>query len=99
MSGRKAYVRPVSPLYAEVDFDPAVLGAKVIAAASTQEKLDIAVKHGGADFTVDYSQPDWQKQVMKITGGKGVDVVYDPVGKIKGRFLSRTWFGLSLRTA
>jgi NADPH:quinone reductase len=62
----------------------AVLGAKVIAAASTQDKLDISTKYGGADYGVNYTKPDWQKEVMKITGGKGVDVVYDPVGMIKG---------------
>ena len=64
----------------------AVLGAKVIAAASTQEKLDISKKYGGADYVVNYTQKDWQKEVMKITGGKGVDVVYDPVGMIRGEF-------------
>ena len=59
------------------------LGAKVIAAASSS-KLDIARKHGGADYVVDYTKPDWQKEVLKITNGKGVDVVYDPVGRIRG---------------
>ena len=39
---------------------------------------------GGADFVVDYTQDGWQKEVLKITGGRGVDVVYDPVGRIKG---------------
>jgi NADPH2:quinone reductase len=39
---------------------------------------------GGADFVVDYTQGGWQKEVLKITGGRGVDVVYDPVGRIKG---------------
>lgn len=39
---------------------------------------------GGADFVVDYTQSGWQKEVLKITGGRGVDVVYDPVGRIKG---------------
>lgn len=60
------------------------LGAKVIAAAGSQSKLDICKQHGGADYIVDYTNPDWQKEVLKITGGKGVDVVYDPVGKITG---------------
>ncbi|KAH7927154.1 NAD(P)-binding protein [Leucogyrophana mollusca] len=58
------------------------LGAKVIAAAGSQAKLDICTKYGGADYTVNYTRPDWQKEVLKITGGKGVDVVYDPVGRI-----------------
>ena len=39
---------------------------------------------GGADFVVDYSKDGWQKEVLKFTGGRGVDVVYDPVGRIKG---------------
>jgi NADPH:quinone reductase len=64
------------------------LGAKVIAAAGSNEKLDIAKKFGGADYAVDYTNPGWQKQVSQITGGKGVDVIYDPVGMIKGIFRS-----------
>ncbi|KAH7909327.1 hypothetical protein BJ138DRAFT_1155526 [Hygrophoropsis aurantiaca] len=58
------------------------LGAKVIAAAGSQTKLDICKKYGGADYTVNYSDPNWQNEVLKITHGKGVDVVYDPVGRI-----------------
>lgn len=64
----------------------AALGAKVIAAAGSQEKLDVAKRYGGADHVVNYTKPDWQKDVLKITGGKGVDVIYDPVGMIKGKF-------------
>lgn len=63
------------------------LGANVIGAASTQEKLDVSIKYGGADYAVDYTKPDWQKEVMKITGGKGVDLIYDPVGMIRGESL------------
>lgn len=59
------------------------LGAHVIACASPF-KLDVARSKGGADFVVDYTQDGWQKEVLKITGGRGVDVVYDPVGRIKG---------------
>lgn len=68
-----------------------VLGAKVIAAASTQEKLDIAVKYGGADYAINYSKPDWQKEVLNITGGRGVDVVYDPVGMIRDCLKCAAW--------
>ena len=50
---------------------------------------------GGADFVVDYTQGDWQKEVLKITGGHGVDVVYDPVGRIKGGVLFYLATGLS----
>jgi hypothetical protein len=59
------------------------LGARVIAAASPN-KLDVARVAGGADVVVDYTTDGWQKYVMHITGGRGVDIVYDPVGKIKG---------------
>ncbi len=61
-----------------------VLGAKVIAAAGSQEKLDIAKQYGGADYTVNYTNPNWPKEVLKITNGHGADVIYDPVGLIKG---------------
>ena len=60
------------------------LGAKVIAAAGSQVKLDAVKKYAGADHLVDYSKPGWQKEVLKITSGHGVDVVYDPVGLIQG---------------
>jgi Zinc-binding dehydrogenase len=59
------------------------LGAHVIACASPS-KLDVARTMGGADFVVDYTRDGWQKEVLKITGGRGVDVVYDPVGRIRG---------------
>ncbi len=55
------------------------LGARVIAAASTPEKLALC-KQVGADELVNYSEPDWRKQVEALTNGKGADVVYDPVG-------------------
>ncbi len=62
------------------------LGAKVIAAAGSQEKLDVSIKYGGADHAVNYTKKDWQKDVLKLTGGKGVDVIYDPVGMIRGEY-------------
>ncbi|KAG0707335.1 hypothetical protein DFH29DRAFT_896909 [Suillus ampliporus] len=58
------------------------LGATVIAAAGSQSKLDICKIYGGADHTVNYTAKDWQQEVLRITGGKGVDVVFDPVGRI-----------------
>jgi NADPH2:quinone reductase len=60
------------------------LGAKVIAAASSDEKIEVAKKYCGADHGVNYSKAGWQKEVLAITRGKGVDVVYDPVGLING---------------
>jgi NADPH2:quinone reductase len=55
------------------------LGATVIAAASTKEKLDYC-KDNGADFTINYSTKNLKERVKEITKGKGVDVIYDPVG-------------------
>lgn len=55
------------------------LGARVIAAASTPEKLALCREHG-ADLVVDYSKEDLKARVKELTGGDGADVVYDPVG-------------------
>jgi len=55
------------------------LGAKVVAAASSQEKL-AACTARGADFTIDYTQPDWRKNLESMLGDRGVNVIYDPVG-------------------
>ncbi len=55
------------------------MGAKVIAAAGSQEKLALAQQHG-ADHLIDYSHEDIRERVKAITGGRGADVVYDPVG-------------------
>ena len=56
----------------------------MIAAAGSRAKLDAVEKYAGADYLIDYTKPGWQKEVLKITGGHGVDVVYDPVGLIQG---------------
>ena len=55
------------------------LGAIVIAAASTKDKLDYC-KDNGADFTINYTSENLKDKVKEITQGKGVDVIYDPVG-------------------
>ena len=55
------------------------MGARVIAAASTAEKLAIAIDHG-ADETINYAQEKLTERVMALTGGNGVDVCFDPVG-------------------
>ena len=56
-----------------------LLGARVIAAASGPEKLAIARQHG-ADETINYTVGDLRDSVRSLTDGKGVDVVFDPVG-------------------
>jgi len=55
------------------------MGARVIAAASSPEKLAVAVEHG-ADATIDYAKEPLTERVMALTGGKGADVCFDPVG-------------------
>ena len=55
------------------------LGATVIAAASSDDKLALC-KELGADHTINYSTESVKDRVKELTGGSGVDVVYDPVG-------------------
>jgi NADPH2:quinone reductase len=55
------------------------MGARVIAAASTAEKLALARAHG-ADETINYSDEPLTERVMALTDGKGADVCFDPVG-------------------
>ncbi len=55
------------------------LGARVIACASSEEKLAVCRQHG-ADETINYATDDLRARVKAITGGAGVDVIYDPVG-------------------
>jgi NADPH2:quinone reductase len=56
-----------------------LLGARVIAAASTAEKRDFAVRYG-ADQTIDYTKADGRDPQKVLTGGNGPDVIFDPVG-------------------
>ena len=55
------------------------LGARVIACASTADKLDVCRQHG-ADAVINYASEDMREKIKELTGGKGVDVVYDAVG-------------------
>jgi NADPH:quinone reductase len=57
----------------------ALLGARVIAAASSEDKLAFCRAHGAGDG-IDYSREDLKDRIKALTSGKGVDVVYDPVG-------------------
>jgi len=56
------------------------LGARVIATVSTEEKATLA-RAAGADEVILYTQTDFEAETKRLTGGKGVDVVYDSVGK------------------
>lgn len=56
-----------------------LMGAHIIAVASSQEKLAVARKHG-ADEGVDYESEDLKSKLKELTDGKGVDVLYDTVG-------------------
>jgi NADPH2:quinone reductase len=55
------------------------LGAHVLATAGSARKCAFAVEHG-AEAAFDYTTPDWVEQVKEATGGRGADVIYDPVG-------------------
>jgi NADPH2:quinone reductase len=55
------------------------MGARVIAAASTDDKLEVCRQHG-ADESINYSSEDLKQRTKELTGGSGADVVYDPVG-------------------
>ncbi|MET3136949.1 NADPH2:quinone reductase [Undibacterium sp. GrIS 1.2] len=70
------------------------LGARVIAAASSDEKLAICKEHG-ADLTINYSTQDLREAIKAATDGKGPDVIYDPVGGIYAEpaFRSIAWRG------
>lgn len=68
-------------------------GARVIAAASNDEKLALCVQHG-ADETINYEREDLRQRIKDLTEGRGVDVVYDPVG---GRFADPALRGMAWR--
>ncbi len=55
------------------------LGARVIACASSEEKLAVCLEHGAHD-TIDYAHEDLRERIKALTGGQGVDVVCDAVG-------------------
>ncbi|MBC7618231.1 MAG: NADPH:quinone oxidoreductase family protein [Candidatus Saccharibacteria bacterium] len=70
------------------------VGARVIAAASTPEKCDLC-KSIGADATINYSTENLREAIKTLTGGKGPDVIYDPVGGhfAEPAFRSIAWRG------
>src|SRR5213083_1619212 len=70
------------------------LGARVIACASSEEKLASCRDHG-ADATINYATEDLREQIKALTEGQGVDVIYDPVGGAYSEpaFRSIAWRG------
>jgi len=68
------------------------MGARVIAAASSADKLALCRKVG-ADETVNYSTENLKDRINELTGGKGADVVYDPVGGPYTEPAIRAWRG------
>jgi NADPH2:quinone reductase len=73
------------------------LGARVIAAASSHDKLAVCKEHG-ADVLINYSSEDLREAIKAATGGKGPDVIYDPVGGqySEPAFRSIAWRGRHL---
>ncbi len=74
-----------------------LMGATVIACASSEEKLALC-RTRGADHTIDYATEDLKARIKTLTGGHGADVIYDPVG---GRFSEEAlrasaWYGRHL---
>jgi NADPH:quinone reductase len=68
-----------------------LMGAKVIAAASSEEKLALC-REKGAELTINYETEDLKTRIKELTHGKGVDVVYDPVG---GKFTESALRGMA----
>jgi NADPH2:quinone reductase len=70
------------------------LGARVIACASSEEKLEVCREHG-ADETINYAAQDLRERIKELTAGKGVDVIYDAVGGpyTEPAFRSIAWRG------
>jgi NADPH2:quinone reductase len=70
------------------------LGARVIACASSEDKLAVCREHG-ADATINYAGEDLRDRVKALTDGRGVDAVYDPVGGpySEPAFRSLAWRG------
>ena len=71
-----------------------VMGARVIAAASTDEKLALCREYG-ADEVINYTTENLKDRVKELTGGRGADVIYDPIGDCYAEpaFRSIAWNG------
>ncbi|PWA00368.1 hypothetical protein BB558_003591 [Smittium angustum] len=71
------------------------LGATVIAAVGSEDKFDIC-KREGADHAINYRNKSWTQEVLKLTNGKGADIIYDPVGMIEESLKCIAWNGRAL---
>lgn len=58
-----------------------LMGARLVITSTSSPGKAERAKHTGADHVVDYSKPDWSREVRKLTGGRGVDVVVDHLGR------------------
>lgn len=67
------------------------MGANVIAAASSEDKLQLCREYG-ADQTINYSEKDLKAEIKSLTDKKGVDVIYDPVG---GKYSEAAFRGIA----
>ena len=70
------------------------LGARVIAAASSDEKLAICRQHG-ADAVINYADEDLKERIQALTARQGVDVIVDPVGGAYSEAALRGWPGMA----
>jgi NADPH:quinone reductase len=71
-----------------------IMGARVIACASSAEKIEFARRHG-ADDGIDYGKDDLKDALRRVTEGRGADVIYDPVGGVYADAAIRSiaWLG------
>ena len=71
-----------------------IMGARVIACASSAEKVEFTKKHG-ADAGIDYGKEDLKDALRRATDGRGADVIYDPVGGgyAEAALRSIAWYG------
>ena len=73
------------------------MGTKVIACASSQAKLELTAKYGADEF-INYTESGFRDRIKELTGGKGVNVIYDPVGGdlFEQAFRAMAWGGRAL---
>jgi NADPH:quinone reductase len=77
--GARSLLSPPSPTGLAACELGKLMGLKVIACASSDEKLAFAKAHG-AELTLNYATEDLKEGLRRLTGGKGADIIFDPVG-------------------